>query len=147
MRYSTFPLRTRFPAINSTLYSSSENSTEENYCNLVTSSSLLPLAEHLVKEAIDGRLEVKVPVHVKVLNLAAHLYEEVDHGGGGPEDHNGALSDDSTGDSVTLTPYFTHITPHGVFTKTDLLFKKYHGLHQGLLQPPHFAPAQVLLLK
>ena len=80
--------------------------------NLVTSSGLLPLAEHLVKEAIDGLLKVKVPVHVKVPHLAAHLYEEVDHGRGGPEDHLGVLSDDSTGDPVTSAPHLTHITAH-----------------------------------
>ena len=78
----------------------------------MTSSGLLPLAEHLIKETIDSLLEVKIPVHVKVPHLAAHLYEEVDHGGGGPEDHLGLLSDDTAGHSVTPPPHLAHITPN-----------------------------------
>ena len=78
----------------------------------MTSASLLPLAEHLVEEAVDRLLKVEVPVHVEVPHLATHLYEEVDHGGGGPEDHLGVLGDDPAGDSVPAAPHLAHVAPH-----------------------------------
>lgn len=47
----------------------------------------LPLLEQVSEEPVDGLFEVQVPVDVKVPHLAAHLDEEVDHRGRGPEDY------------------------------------------------------------